>query len=111
MTRYPGLALALAWSAAIAGAVVLIPPRSWLGVVALGATLPLLAVAGGLRPALLAVAIAVALLAVARVELPVPGAPAPGGAAGVAGPTPGMTGRIGGRSPARGGGGGALGSP
>src|SRR5438445_13220010 len=94
MTRYPGLALALAWSAAIAGAVVLIPPRSWLGVVALGATLPLLAVAAVLRPALLAVAIAVSLLAVARVELPVPDTQAPARAATGARQTTRLTGRI-----------------
>jgi len=111
MTRYPGLALALAWSAAIAGAVVLIPPRSWLGVVALGATLPLLAVALVLRPALLAVAIAVALLAVARVELPVPDAQAPVRAASVAGQTAVMTGRIADDSRARGGGGEVLVEP
>ena len=111
MTRYPGLALALAWSAAIAGAVVLIPPRSWLGVVALGATLPLLAVALVLRPAVLAVAIAVALLAVARVELPVPDAQAPVRAASVAGQTAVMTGRIADDSRARGGGGEVLVEP
>src|SRR5205809_1189382 len=111
MTRYPGLALALAWSAAIAGAVVLIPPRSWLGVVALGATLPLLAVALVLRPALLAVAIAVALLAVARVELPVPDAQGPVRAASVAGQTAVMTGRIADDSLARGGGGEVLVEP
>src|SRR5439155_15160967 len=111
MTRYPGLALALAWSAAIAGAVVLIPPRSWLGVVDLGATPPILAVALVLRPALLAVAIAVALLAVERVELPVPDNKAPVRAASVASQSAVMTGRIADDSRARGGGGEVLVEP
>src|SRR3989442_15847428 len=111
MTVYPGRAPALAWWGGVPGAVVLIPPRSWLGVVALGATLPLLAVAVVLRPALLAVAIAVALVAVARVELPVPDARAPGGAASVAGQTGVMTGRIADDSRARGGGGEVLVEP
>ena len=111
MTRYAGLVLALAWSGAIAGAVVLIPSRSWLGVVALGATLPLLAVAVVLRPALLALAIAVALLAVARVELPVADAQAPMRAASVAGQTAAMTGRVADDSRARGGGGEVLVEP
>src|SRR5437660_2986629 len=95
----------------LVGAGVPIPPRSWLGVVALGATLALLAVAVVLRPALLAVAIAVALLAVARVELPVPDAQAPVRAASVAGQTAVMTGRIADDSRARGGGGEVLVEP
>src|SRR5438874_3731121 len=108
VTRYPGLVLALAWSGAIAGAVVLMPSWSWLGVVGLGAALLLLALAVVLRPALLALAIAVALLAVARVELPVTDAQAPMRAASVAGQTAVMTGRVADDGRARGGGGEVL---
>ena len=70
MTRYPGLVLALAWSVAIAVAVVLFPAQPFLGVVAIGAAIPLAALALVLRPALLAFAIAVSLLGVGRAELP-----------------------------------------
>src|SRR3989442_15932329 len=100
MTVYPGRAPALAWWGGVPGAVVLSPPRSWLGVVALGATLPLLAVAGVLRPALLAVAIAVARGAGARGEPPVPPPHPPGPAASRARPTAGATGPSADGSPA-----------
>ncbi|HET9781933.1 MAG TPA: ComEC/Rec2 family competence protein [Candidatus Dormibacteraeota bacterium] len=69
MSRYPALVLALAWSAAIAAAVVLAPSQPWLGIVAVSAALPIAALAILLRPAIIALAIAVALVAVGRAEL------------------------------------------
>jgi len=111
VTRYPGLVLALAWSAAITGAVVLIPSRSWLGVIALGAVFPLLALAVVLRPALLSLAIVAALLAVGRVELPAVDAYAPTRAAGVAGETAVISGQVSDDSRAVGGGGEVLVAP
>src|SRR5712692_1184520 len=70
VTRYPALILALAWSAALAAAVVLIPSQPGIGAVAIAAALPLMALALLLRPAIIALALAVALLAVGRAELP-----------------------------------------
>jgi competence protein ComEC len=70
VTSYPGLVLALVWSTAIAAAVVLTPGHPFAGVIAAGATFPLLALAIVMRPALLALALATAMLAVVRVELP-----------------------------------------
>jgi competence protein ComEC len=70
VTRYPALVLALAWSVALAAAVVLAPAQPILGVVAVAAALPLLAMGLLMRPAIIALAVAVALLAVGRAELP-----------------------------------------
>ena len=70
MTRYPGLVLALAWSVAIAAAAVLFPAQPALGVVAIGAAVPITALALVMRPALVAFTVAVALLGVGRAELP-----------------------------------------
>ncbi len=70
MTQYPGLVLALAWSIAIATAVVLFPAQPVLGVVAIGAAIPIAVVALVMRPALIALALAAALLGLGRAELP-----------------------------------------
>lgn len=70
MSRYAGLVLALAWSVALSVAVVLAPSQPALGVAAVVAALPLMALAFLLRPAIIALALAVALLGVARAELP-----------------------------------------
>ena len=70
MTRYPALVLALAWSAALAMTVVLAPGQAALGVAAIVASLPLLALGLLMRPAVIAFALAVAMLGVARAELP-----------------------------------------
>ena len=70
MTRFPALVLALAWSTTLAAAVVLVPEQPWIGAVAIAAALPLLVLALLLRPAIIALALAVALLAVGRAELP-----------------------------------------
>ncbi len=70
MTRYPGLALTLAWSSAVATAVVLAPGHPTAGIVAIAGVVPVFVLAFAVRPALPALVVAVALLAVARVELP-----------------------------------------
>lgn len=70
MTRYPGLVLALTWSVAIAAAVVLFPAQPLLGLAAVAAALPITVLALVMRPALLALALAAALLGVGRAELP-----------------------------------------
>lgn len=71
MTRYPGLVLSLTWCIALATAVVIAPTQPLAGVIAVALALPCLAVAVVLRPALFALAVGVALLALARAELPV----------------------------------------
>ena len=70
MTRYPGLVLALAWSVAIAAAVVLVPAQPVLGVMAIGAAVPITALAFLMRPAHVALGLAAALLGLGRAELP-----------------------------------------
>ena len=70
MTRYPGLVMALAWSVVIAAAVVLIPSQPAVGVLAIGAAVPIAALAFVLRPALVALTLAAALLGLGRAELP-----------------------------------------
>ncbi|HYL08745.1 MAG TPA: ComEC/Rec2 family competence protein [Candidatus Udaeobacter sp.] len=70
MTRYTALVLSLAWCVAIGGAVVLVPGEPALGVLAVALAVPCAATAAVLRPAIVALAVAAALLAVARVELP-----------------------------------------
>jgi competence protein ComEC len=111
VTSYPGLVLALAWSTAIAAAVVLIPEQPVAGVIAAGATIPLLALAIVMRPALLAAALAVAMLAVARVELPPADAAAAGRAASLVGATAVLSGRVTDDARAVGGGGEVLVAP
>jgi competence protein ComEC len=70
MNRYPALVLALAWSASLAATVVLAPSHSWLGIAAITAAVPIAAMSIFLRPAIIALAVAVALLGVGRGELP-----------------------------------------
>jgi competence protein ComEC len=94
VTRYPALVAALAWCASLAIAVVLFPRQPALGVLALGAAAPALALAIFLRPALIGFALAAALLAVGRAELPPVDAQAPVRAASLAGATVVMSGRV-----------------
>lgn len=94
MTRYPGLVIALAWSAAIAAAVVLLPMQPVFGVVAIAAALPTLAMALVLRPALVAVAVAAALLGVGRAELPASDPSVAARAANLAGAVVAVTGTV-----------------
>jgi competence protein ComEC len=66
----PAAVVAIAWSAAIAAASVMLPAIPAVGVVALGLVLPALGLALALRPALIALALAASLAGVARAELP-----------------------------------------
>jgi len=66
----PAAIVAAVWSAAIAAAVVVLPPAPAIGLVALGLALPALGLALAFRPALIAIALAAALAGVARAELP-----------------------------------------
>jgi competence protein ComEC len=70
VNRFPALSLALAWSIALAATVVLAPSRPLLGVAAVAAALPFMVLGLLLRPAIIALAVAVALLGVGRAELP-----------------------------------------
>jgi len=67
----PALVLAIAWCAGVALAVVLAPALPAIAAVALAAFLPILAMALVTRPAIIALAVAIALLGVCRAELPV----------------------------------------
>jgi competence protein ComEC len=111
VTSYPGLVIAFAWSAAIAAAVVLVPSQPLAGVVAAAATIPMLALALVMRPALIALALAAALLAVARVELPPADAAAETRASAVVGVTAAVSGHVSDDARAVGGGGEVLVEP
>ncbi len=94
MTRYPALVLALAWSTALAATVVLAPSQPALGVVAIAAGLPIMALSLLVRPATIALAVGVALLAVGRAELPPADAAAQSNAAYLVGATVSVSGRV-----------------
>jgi len=94
VTRYPGLVVAVAWSAALAAAVVLLPARPMVGVVAIAAAMPVAALAALLRPALLCLALAAALLGVGRAELPAADPLLPARAASLAGSVVAITGQV-----------------
>ena len=70
MTRYPALVLALSWSAAVAATVVLAPSQPIAGAIAIALAVPTIGLALLIRPALLALALAAALLGLGRAELP-----------------------------------------
>lgn len=70
ISRFPALAIGLAWSAAIVAAVVLAPAQAWMGAATVALAVPCLALALVLRPAVIAFAVAAALLGVGRAELP-----------------------------------------
>ena len=70
MSRYPALVVATSWSVALAATVVLAPFQPILGVFSVALAIPCLVLAFVLRPAILAVAVCFALLAVGRAELP-----------------------------------------
>ncbi len=94
MTRYPALVMALSWSAALTTAVVMFPEQPAVGAVAIAAAVPFFALAFLLRPALIALAVVSALLAVGRAELPPVDPAVPLRAAALAGSTVLMTGRV-----------------
>jgi competence protein ComEC len=70
VARFPALVVAATWSVALAAAVVLAPSQPVLGAIAAGLAVPCLGLALLVRPAVLAVALAFALIAVGRAELP-----------------------------------------
>jgi len=70
VARFPALVVALTWSVALAAAVVLVPSQPVLGAIAAGLAIPCLGLALLVRPAVLAIALAFALVAVGRAELP-----------------------------------------
>ena len=94
LARFPALVVALAWSGALAVAVVLAPSQPMLGVIAAAIAIPCLGLALLVRPAVLAIAVAFALLAVGRAELPATDAQAAGQALAAAGQIVTVTGRI-----------------
>ena len=94
MTRYPALVIGLCWSAALAASVVLIPSQPAVGAIAIALSVPLLALALSVRPALIAFALVAALLAVGRAELPSVDPQTPLRAAALAGGTVAMAGRV-----------------
>jgi competence protein ComEC len=94
LTRYPALVVALAWCTALSAAVVLLPMHPLLGVLAVGAAAPAVAVAAFMRPALIAFALAAGLLGVGRAELPPVDPQVPVRAAALVGVTAVVTGRV-----------------
>lgn len=94
MTRFPALILALVWSAALAATVVLVPAQPAIGAIAIAAALPLMTLALLLRPAIIALALSIALLAVGRAELPPVDPQTHVRAAALAGSTVVVTGRV-----------------
>ena len=92
--RYPALVVAAAWSGALACAVVLAPSQPVLGFVAFALAIPCLGLAVLLRPAVIAIALAFALLGVGRAELPAADVHVAGRALAAAGQVVTITGRI-----------------
>jgi competence protein ComEC len=94
VTRLPGLVIAVSWCVALAAAVVLAPNQPRLGAVAVGLAVTCLALAALVRPPVIAVALAAALLAVGRAELPATDPQAPARAASLAGQIVTLTGHV-----------------
>jgi competence protein ComEC len=88
------LVVALAWSTALAAAVVLAPSQPTIGAIAVALSAPVLGLALLLRPAVLTIAIAFALLAIGRAELPASDAQAANRAMAAAGQLVTITGRV-----------------
>jgi competence protein ComEC len=94
VTRFPALVLATSWCAALAAAVVFVPSQPALGAFAIAAAILCLALALVLRPAILVIALAFALLAAGRAELPAVDPQTPIRALGLVGHVATMTGRV-----------------
>jgi len=94
VSRYPALVAATSWCVALAATVVLAPYQPYLGIFAIGLAIPCLALSLVLRPAILAVALSFALLAVGRAELPPADPQIPVRAASLVGRIAVMTGRV-----------------
>src|SRR4029077_2468664 len=85
---------ALAWSIAIAAAVVIAPSESTIGAAAIVLAIPCLALVIAIRPAVIALALMAALLGVGRAELPATDPSAATNAYALAGQTATVSGRI-----------------
>ncbi|TAN31829.1 DUF4131 domain-containing protein [bacterium] len=94
LSRFPALLVALSWSTALAAAVVIAPSKPALGAIAIALALPCLAVAFAVRPAVIAIGLGFALLAVGRAELPATDPGTPARAVLLAGRTATITGRV-----------------
>jgi competence protein ComEC len=94
LARYPALVVAVTWSGALAAAVVLAPSQPILGALAAALAIPCLGLALLVRPAVLAIALAFALMAVGRAELPAPDPQAAARALAAAGQIATITGRV-----------------
>jgi len=94
LARFPALVIALTWSIALAAAIVLVPSQPELGTFAVALAVPCLGLALLVRPAVLAIALAFALMAVGRAELPATDAQAASRAMAAAGQLVTITGRI-----------------
>ena len=94
MTRFPALVVATSWCVALAATVVLAPEQPTLGVLAAALAIPCLALALILRPAIIAIALFFALLAVGRAELPASDPQTQSRAIALAGQTAIITGRV-----------------
>jgi len=94
VTRFPALVVATSWCVGLAAAVVVAPSQPTLGVVAVALAIPCFALALVLRPALVCVAVASALLAVGRAELPAIDPQIPNRALSLAGRVAIVTGRV-----------------
>ena len=70
MSRFPALVAAVAWCAALSATVVLAPAQPWLGALAITLAVPAVVLVFLMRPAVIALALVVALLGVGRAELP-----------------------------------------
>jgi competence protein ComEC len=90
----PALVMALAWCAAIAAAVVLVPAQPAIGAIAVAVALPAAGLALVSRPAIVALALTGALLGVGRAELPAADVHAAERATVVAGHTAVVSGRV-----------------
>ena len=111
MSRFPALVVATSWSVALTATVVLAPDRPLLGAVAIALAVPCLALALVLRPAILTIGLAFALLAVGRAELPASDPQTQSRATLLAGQTATITGRVADDSRPSGGGGEVLVEP
>jgi competence protein ComEC len=111
VSRFPALVVATSWCVALTVTVVLAPDRPTLGVFAIALAIPCFALAVILRPAILTIALAFALLAVGRAELPASDPLAQTRAIALAGQIATITGRVGDDSRPSGGGGEVLVEP
>src|SRR5713101_7237133 len=94
LAHFAALVIALAWSIAIAAAVVMAPSQPSIGAAAIALAIPCVALAIAVRPAVLTLALVAALLGVGRAELPATDPIAATRASAVAGQTATVSGRI-----------------